>query len=241
MMRFIEGLGGGTAEFAVALGLAVFFALFVGFVASRLIQPGRGGQFVQKFVLCVVALGSAGSLYFFSGPAMEMSERLPAVMAGKPGAQLTASGPEDPAAEARRRMVVAEMQASPAVDAFLRDADYASAEAALRLEITAALRTGDDTGRAWALVGLGQTKMARGDLEAAKSHFKLALSLFSEGDELPGSTRALTHLGMVSWARGETREAAGYFDRAMEIDASLDHQLGVREELKSLGMLNRND
>ena len=243
MMRFVEGLGGGApgvTDIAVALGLAVLFVVLLGLLASRLVQPGRGGQFGEKLALMLVALTAASSLYFFSGPVTKVSRHLPAMALGE-RAPVVANTPADPVAEAERRLAVAEMQSSPAVDAFLRDADYDAAEASLRLEITAAIRTGDDAARAWALVGLGQIKLAQGDLEAARSHLKLALSLFTEQDEIPGSARALTHLGMVAWARGETYDADNYFNRAMSMDAALEGRLGVREELKSLGMLNRNN
>lgn len=100
----------------------------------------------------------------------------------------------------------------------------------------AARRTGDPTGQAQALIGLGSADIHAGRTGSAAARFQRAAALFRRAGDRVGQARALTSLGLVVGRLGQYPRAAVHHRRAAEEFRRAGDRVGEARALTSLGM-----
>jgi DNA-binding SARP family transcriptional activator/Tfp pilus assembly protein PilF len=103
----------------------------------------------------------------------------------------------------------------------------------------AAERSGDLTGQAEALNGLGIVHLRLGQYDAAIEYLRGALSLFGRAGNPLGQARALGNAGIAEELRGHHRVAAECQRRALELYREVGDRLGEARCIDNLGMLER--
>ncbi len=103
----------------------------------------------------------------------------------------------------------------------------------------AARRTGDRTGEAQALLGLGAVQGQVGQYDVAAEHLRRALLLAREAVDPVSQGRALTSLGNLERRLGRHRPAAEYHERALALFQAAGDRIGEARTLTNLGIVYR--
>ncbi|MBF9128418.1 tetratricopeptide repeat protein [Plantactinospora sp. S1510] len=121
---------------------------------------------------------------------------------------------------------------------YLDGGHYADALTIHSQAYRAAELTGDEAGRAYALLGIGVTHLHMCQYERAVDHLQRALTVTEQADDRTQQARVLTVLGNLERLRGRPEPAAGYLDRAMNLARSTgdDAQQGLA--LSNLGTVD---
>ncbi len=77
--------------------------------------------------------------------------------------------------------------------------------------------SGEEGGRAMALIFLGFAEMELGDLEVARSHLQESLAVFRARNDLYGMARSLNALAQVAYDQGDHAAAQRLFEEALEL------------------------
>ena len=101
----------------------------------------------------------------------------------------------------------------------------------------AARRTGDQTGQAHALLGLGLAHLRLGRHAQAIAHKEEALALFRQAGDRLGEARALSDLGTVEERLGHYQVAAEYHKQALVLYRQEGDRLGQGHILGNLGII----
>ncbi|TWP53334.1 tetratricopeptide repeat protein [Lentzea tibetensis] len=99
----------------------------------------------------------------------------------------------------------------------------------------AAQRSGDPTGLAHALNGLGTTHMLMGRYGPAAEHYRQALALCWDAGDPVGRARTLHNLGVVETWRGRYRQSADQYEQALVFFRQGGDRIGEARSLACLG------
>jgi tetratricopeptide (TPR) repeat protein len=99
----------------------------------------------------------------------------------------------------------------------------------------AARDTGDPTGQAHALTGLGVAHMRLGRRRLAAEHLQQALDLFRQADDPAGQARTLGNLGYLEQRSGHYRTATDHYRQALALDRRGGDRAGEARTLTNLG------